>query len=94
MARETTYTAARANFAMLCDRVLEDGKPVVIHRRGAEDVALISASELAGLEETAHLLRSPANAARLRQALRRAETGSGKPTKVAAIRRKLKLAAD
>jgi antitoxin YefM len=94
MAHETTYTAARANFAMLCERVVEDGEAVVIHRRGAEDVALISASELAGLEETAHLLRSPANAARLRQALRRAEKRSGRPTRVATIRRKYQLAAD
>ena len=38
-------------------------------RRGARDVALIPAAELAGLIETAHLLRSPKNAERLLQAL-------------------------
>ena len=32
---------------------------VIIRRRGAEDVALITAKELSGLLETAHLLRSP-----------------------------------
>jgi antitoxin YefM len=37
------------------------------------DVALLPASELAGLMETAHLLRSPNNARRLLTALRRAE---------------------
>jgi antitoxin YefM len=91
MARETTYTAARANFATLCDRVIHEGESVVIHRRGAEDVALISASELSSLQETAHLLRSPVNAARLRQALRRAEKSSGKPSTVSTIRRKFHL---
>ena len=94
MARETTYTAARANFATLCDRVVDDGEPVVIHRRGSADVALISASELSGLEETAHLLRSPSNATRLRRALRRASRRSGKPLKVPVLRRKLELDSD
>jgi len=41
--------------------------------RGAKDVALVPADELAGLEETAYLLRSPKNARRLLTALRRGE---------------------
>jgi antitoxin YefM len=45
---------------------------VIIKRRGAEDVALISASELTGLLETSHLLRSPENAERLLAAFERA----------------------
>ena len=68
----TTYTNARANFAALCDRATNDREPVVIRRRGAEDVVLIAADELSGLLETAHLLRSPANAERLLTALARA----------------------
>ena len=40
-------------------------EPVIIHRRGAEDVALVNAAELRSLTETAHLLRSPKNAQRL-----------------------------
>jgi antitoxin YefM len=46
-----------------------------VRRKGARDVALMPASELAGLIETAHLLRSPRNARRLLTALRRAEKG-------------------
>jgi antitoxin YefM len=87
MGRETSYSAARATFATLCNRVVEDGEPIIIHRRGSADVALVSATELAGLEETAHLLRSPRNAERLRKALERAEKRQGRASSVAALRR-------
>jgi antitoxin YefM len=76
---ETTYTVARANFARYGDRVAADRETVIIKRRGAPDVALIAADELASLEETAHLLRSPRNAARLLTALSRALRRTEKP---------------
>ena len=69
MTIQTTYTHARANLAALCDEVTANREVVIIHRRGAEDVALIAAEELSGLLETAHLLRSPKNAERLLAAL-------------------------
>ena len=71
MIRETTYTKARANRASLCDDVGETREPLIIHRRGAPDVALVAADELESLIETAHLLRSPKNAKWLITALRR-----------------------
>ncbi len=74
MANETTYTHARANLAALCDQVTSTRESIVIHRRGAEDVALVAAAELRSLNETAHLLRSPKNAQRLLTALLRAQT--------------------
>lgn len=70
--RETTYSQARATLAALCDEVTSSRQPVLIRRRNAEDVVLLSADELAGLTETAHLLRSPNNARRLLTALNRA----------------------
>ena len=76
---QTTYTQARANLASLWDEVTKNREMVIIRRRGAEDVVLISADELAGLLETAHLLRSPKNVERLMQALARAERGEGEP---------------
>lgn len=86
---ETTYTQARANFARLCDTATSTGEPVIIHRRGAEDVALVSAAEFSGLLETAHLLRSPKNAARLRSALARARRRGGARSSVAALAREV-----
>ncbi|MEK6302175.1 MAG: type II toxin-antitoxin system prevent-host-death family antitoxin [Acidobacteriota bacterium] len=72
MAIQTTYSKARANFSKLCSRVAESGEIVIIKRRDGGDVALVSAQELAGLTETAHLLSSPRNAQRLLAALNRA----------------------
>lgn len=92
MSVETTYTHARAHFAELCSRVAEDREVVFIRRRNAEDVALIAADELSSLIETAHLLRSPANAERLLSALARARGRSVAPASVEELRAELGLA--
>lgn len=57
---------------------MEDSREeVILRRRGHEDLALIPAKELQSLKETAHLLRSPRNAARLLAALARSREGRG-----------------
>lgn len=91
MPRETTYTKARANLASLCDEVAESRDALIIHRRGARDVALVAADELESLIETAHLLRSPKNARRLMTALRRAQSKKLKPQSVDTLRREFGL---
>ena len=88
---ETTYTAARANFASLCDDVATSRDAVIIRRRGARDVALVAADELSSLMETAHLLRSPRNARRLLTALNRALRSKGRAESVEKLRRDLAL---
>ncbi len=87
----TSYTQARANLAKLLDRVILDRETVIIERRGAKEVALISAEELAGLEETACLLRSPKNAERLLAALTRALGRTVEPSRLEDLRRELGL---
>ncbi|MBN2424000.1 MAG: type II toxin-antitoxin system prevent-host-death family antitoxin [Calditrichaceae bacterium] len=72
MAIYTTYSQARANLANLLAAASDDKEVILINRRNKEDVALISFTELSGLMETAHLLRSPKNAQRLLTALNRA----------------------
>jgi len=91
MRKETSYSAARARLATLCDEVAEGTEPIYITRRGAPTVALIAASELRGLEETAHLLRSPTNAARLLAAMSRAKKGHGKRLNVDQLRNRAGL---
>jgi antitoxin YefM len=91
MARRTTYTQARARLASLCTDVAESREPYVIERRNGENVALISESELNAILETAHLLRSPRNAARLASALERALGRKPAPTSLHELRRKLGL---
>lgn len=87
----TTYTQARANLAKLCDRVTGDHELVIIERRGREAVAMIAASELAGLVETAHLLRSPKNARRILAALQRAREATVPPQSLEDLRTELGL---
>ncbi len=77
MARVTTYTELRAHLKAHCDAVAESGEPLIIKRRGGADVALVSLDELTGLEETAHLLRSPENARRLFESLEEVRSGKG-----------------
>ena len=91
MAIEITYTSSRARLASVLDKVVNDQETVIVRGRGAGDVALVPAEELAGLMETAHLLRTPKNAKRLRTALRRADRRSVKPETVRQLRRELGL---
>jgi len=88
---QTTYTNARANLARLCNEVTAHQEIVIINRRGYEDVALIAASELSSLAETAHLLRSPKNAERLLAALNRAKARTVKPQTIKQLRREVGL---
>ncbi len=92
MAIQTTYTQARASLAALLDQVTNNREVVIIQRRGSEDVALISADELAGILETAHLLRSPANAKRLLAALDRVRKESGTPQTIDDLRNEVGFA--
>lgn len=89
MATETTYTSLRENLASVLDQVVDQQETVIVRRRGSRDVALIPARELAGLMETAHLLRAPENARRLMRALNRAERGKGRAATAAELRREI-----
>lgn len=91
MAIDVSYTEARANLAKLWDEAVASREPIIIRRRGKEDMALIPAEELSGLMETAHLLRSPRNAERLLSALARARAGEGAPTTIQALKEELGL---
>ncbi|MBK6423983.1 MAG: type II toxin-antitoxin system prevent-host-death family antitoxin [Gemmatimonadetes bacterium] len=88
---QTTYSNARETLADLWREVEENGEIIIINRRGHEDVALISAAELSSVLETAHLLRSPANARRLLTALQRALDGRTAPATVEGLRREYGL---
>jgi len=91
---ETTYTSLRENLASVLARVIDDQEVVIVRRRGSGDVALVPAAELAGLMETAHLLRSPRNARRLLGALRRAKAGKTKAGSVEKLRREIGIGSE
>jgi antitoxin YefM len=91
---ETTYTNLRQSLASVLDRVANDHEVVIVSRKGRKKVAMVPADELAGLMETAHLLRSPKNAQRLLTALRRAMGRKGKSEPLEKLRREMGLAQD
>ena len=72
-----TYSAARERLAELWNEIEESREEIILQRRGHEDLALLPAQELRSLKEVAHLLRSPANAARLLEALADSRAGRG-----------------
>ena len=70
-----TASEARKNLFPLIEQVNEDRTPIEItSKRG--DAVLMSIDDYRALEETAHLLRSPANVRRLLQSLDQARAGS------------------
>lgn len=91
MAISVTYTQARANLAKILDEVSLNKEIAIINRKNAENVALVSESELSGLLETAHLLRSPKNAQRLLTAILRAKENIGIPQSIEELRREFGL---
>jgi antitoxin YefM len=60
-----TYTAARENLASTMDGVCINHDPVIITRNRDQAVVMMSLEDYESLQETAYLLRSPANARRL-----------------------------
>jgi len=72
-----SYSAARANLAKTMDRVCEDHSALIITRKGESSVVMLSLEDYQALEETAYLLRSPANARRLLQAVDELAAGGG-----------------
>jgi antitoxin YefM len=91
MSINITYTQARANLSSLLDEVSLNKEVVIINRKNAENVALVSESELSSLLETAHLLRSPKNAQRLLKALLRVQENTEAPQTCEDLKREFGL---
>ncbi|WP_256794774.1 type II toxin-antitoxin system Phd/YefM family antitoxin [Terrabacter sp. Ter38] len=72
-----SYTESRAHYAEVLDAVANDREEVVITRAGHEPVVIVSLDDYESLRETAYLMRSPANARRLLDAMERLEAGRG-----------------
>ena len=72
-----SYTESRARYAEVLDGVVNDREEVVITRAGHEPVVMVSLEDYESLKETAYLMRSPANARRLLDAMERLEAGRG-----------------
>lgn len=72
-----SYTDSRARYAEVLDAVVDDREEIVITRSGHDPVVIVALDDFESLRETAYLMRSPANARRLLDAMERLEAGGG-----------------
>lgn len=72
-----SFSESRANYAQTLDAVVNDREEVIVTRAGHEPVVIVSLADYESLKETAYLLRSPRNAARLLRSIDRLESGGG-----------------
>ena len=70
-----SYTELRTHLAKYMDEVCDSRAPLYVTRQNARAVVMLSADEYEGMMETLHLLRNPANAARLLNSISEADAG-------------------
>lgn len=73
--KHVPYNELRANLAKYMEEVCDSRDALVVTRQDARSVVLMSEEEYEGMMETLHLLRSPANAARLLHSIEDADAG-------------------
>jgi antitoxin YefM len=86
-----SYSHFREHLAEVWDEVEDSQEPVIVSRRGHQDMVILPADELESLRETAHLMRSPKNARRLLEAIARANTGEGEAVDPRSLREEFNL---
>jgi len=72
-----SYTAVRANLSKMMEQVCNDHAPIIITRKRESPVVMLSLEDYQAMEETAYLLRSPANARDLLESIAALEEGEG-----------------
>lgn len=76
------YSNARKMLAKLMERVCENHETLIITRKNAGSVVLMSLDDYNSIQETAYLLRTPANAERLRRSIQQYKNGKITPRKL------------
>jgi antitoxin YefM len=70
---------AKQEFEAVVARVLADAEPTVVNTPAGDSVVVVPLGDYEAWQETAYLLRNPANAAHLRKSLAEADTGNVQP---------------
>ncbi len=70
-----SYSDLRNNLARYMDEVCDSRAPLLVTRQNARSVVMLAEDDYEGLMETVHLLKSPANAARLLRSIQEADSG-------------------
>ncbi|HEN3482504.1 TPA: YoeB-YefM toxin-antitoxin system antitoxin YefM [Yersinia enterocolitica] len=75
--RTISYSEVRQNLSTTMVQTVEDRAPILITRQNGTSCVLMSLEEYESLEETAYLLRSPANAKHLMDSIEELRAGKG-----------------
>ncbi|HGJ5890898.1 MAG TPA: YoeB-YefM toxin-antitoxin system antitoxin YefM [Arsenophonus apicola] len=75
--KTVNYTDARQNLTSIMNEAIDDRIPILITRQKGIPCVLLSHDEYQSLEETAYLLRSPANARHLLDSIDELNAGKG-----------------
>lgn len=75
--KHASSTDLRKNLSAMMDAVTADHEPLLVTRAGGKPVVMLSLEDYESLDETTYLMANPANAAMLRDAIRRVEAGEG-----------------
>jgi len=76
--QSVSYSELRQGLASMMDKVCDDRAPLMVTRQNARPVVMVSLEEWESIEETLHLLRSPANARALHAAIDDLDAGRGR----------------
>ncbi|WP_244175537.1 type II toxin-antitoxin system Phd/YefM family antitoxin [Xenorhabdus vietnamensis] len=71
-----SYSAFRTHLASTLDKVNDDHQPIMITRQNGKPAVVLSLEDFRAYEETAYLMASPKNAARLNQAIAEVESAN------------------
>jgi antitoxin YefM len=77
-----SYSDLRNNLASYMEEVCDSRAPLLVTRQNARSVVIMSEDDYEGLMETVHLLKSPANAARLLRSIKDADRGKLKKREI------------
>jgi len=77
-----SYSTARKELVKTMEQVCDDHEPVIITRKNARSVIMMSLEDYNAIQETAYLLRDPANAERLRASIQEYEQGKTREGKL------------
>lgn len=73
--QQSTFSEVRSHFKNACDKVVDDQDVLLVTRRDADNVVVMSQALFDSWQETVYLLRSPANATMLAKSIKEHQQG-------------------